>query len=136
MTDEKRKKSLRNWIATAEYDLTTAEHMLTTGRYIYVVFMCHLAIEKTLKAHVEALEDKLPPKIHDLVTLSDRAALEIPEDMNRILLELNKVSVPTRYPEDLQNSLAQFTNEYCSRIINETRGLLQWLRSHPRFAAL
>ena len=31
-----------NFIASAEYDLNTAEHMLKTGRYIYVIFMCHL----------------------------------------------------------------------------------------------
>lgn len=42
----------KNWIATAEYDLETARHMLATGRFLYVVFMCHLALEKLLKAHV------------------------------------------------------------------------------------
>jgi HEPN domain-containing protein len=43
---------IQNWIDSAEYDLETARHMLKTGRYLYVVFMCHLALEKTLKAHV------------------------------------------------------------------------------------
>jgi len=42
----------QNWIATAEYDLETAQHMLATGRHLYVVFFCHLALEKMLKAHV------------------------------------------------------------------------------------
>jgi len=44
--------------------------MLKTKRYIYVVFMCHLSLEKMLKAHVEMEENKFPPKIHDLVKLS------------------------------------------------------------------
>ncbi len=42
----------RNWIACAEYDLETARSMFDSARYLYVVFMCHLALEKLLKAHV------------------------------------------------------------------------------------
>jgi HEPN domain-containing protein len=79
MTSEKRIKSVRNWIAMAEYDLETAKHMLKMGRYLYVVFMCHLAIEKMLKAHVEFYENKFPPQIHDLQKLASRAKLEIPD---------------------------------------------------------
>lgn len=41
-----------NWIAMSDYDIGTAEHMLSSGRYLYVIFMCHLALEKMLKAHV------------------------------------------------------------------------------------
>jgi HEPN domain-containing protein len=40
----------KNWMATSNYDLKTAEAMLKSKRYIYVVFMCHLAIEKMIKA--------------------------------------------------------------------------------------
>jgi len=40
------KFATKNWIDTANYDLKTAEAMLKSRRYIYVVFMCHLAVEK------------------------------------------------------------------------------------------
>lgn len=43
-------KEIKNWMAMVDYDLTTAARMLKTGRYVYVIFMCHLAIEKILKA--------------------------------------------------------------------------------------
>ena len=43
-------KSHQEWLAQASYDLDTAEAMFKTGRYIYCVFMCHLSIEKALKA--------------------------------------------------------------------------------------
>ena len=36
--------------------------MLKTGRYVYVVFMCHIAIEKLLKAIVAEITDKTPQK--------------------------------------------------------------------------
>jgi len=31
------KPDTQNWIALSDYDLETARHMLTTGRYLYVV---------------------------------------------------------------------------------------------------
>jgi len=134
MTPEKRLKSVRNWMAGADYDLETAKHMLKTKRYIYVVFMCHLSLEKILKAHVEMHENKFPPKIHDLVKLVARAKLEIPKTLNEIILQLNKESIPTRYPEDLQRSLAVFTREYCKEVLKKTEQTLQWLKSHPRLS--
>jgi HEPN domain-containing protein len=42
-------KEAANWLSSAEYDLETAGNMLDSGRYIYTVFMCHLAIEKLTK---------------------------------------------------------------------------------------
>ncbi|GAI74786.1 unnamed protein product, partial [marine sediment metagenome] len=39
-----------NFIKSAEYDLNTAKFMLKSRRYIYVIFMCHLSLEKMLKA--------------------------------------------------------------------------------------
>ena len=38
------------WVEDAEYDLQSAKAMLDSGRYFFVVFMCHLTIEKLLKS--------------------------------------------------------------------------------------
>ena len=48
----------RKWIALAEYDLVTAGHMFETGRYVYVIFMCHLALEKLLLSFAEVMSPK------------------------------------------------------------------------------
>jgi HEPN domain-containing protein len=40
---------VKNWVAASNDDLQTANAMYKAGRYLYVVFMCHLAIEKMLK---------------------------------------------------------------------------------------
>ena len=39
------------WIEIAEYDIETAKAMLVSKRFLYVGFMCHQAIEKTIKAY-------------------------------------------------------------------------------------
>ena len=56
------KPAAANWLLCADYDLQTAEAMLSTKRYLYVVFMCHLAIEKTLKAVCAEARPRVPPK--------------------------------------------------------------------------
>jgi hypothetical protein len=38
------------WLDIANYDLDTAEALYNSGRWLYVAFMCHQVIEKTLKA--------------------------------------------------------------------------------------
>ena len=64
------RKDAGNFIISAEYDLATAEHMLKSGRYIYVVFMCHLALEKMLKAVAVETTNSPAPKTHNLLYLT------------------------------------------------------------------
>ena len=61
------RKDTANWIALADYDIETANHMFATARYLYVIFLCHLALEKLLKAHVAEVTQNLPIKTHDLI---------------------------------------------------------------------
>lgn len=91
----------QNWIAMAEYDLETARHMLATGRFLYVVYMCHLALEKMLKAHVAEVTQSIPPKTHDLIFLVKKSGLNLPQPYLEFIGKINNASVPIRYPEDL-----------------------------------
>lgn len=74
------KAATRNWVESADYDLDTAHHMLETGRYLYVVFTCHLALEKMLKAHVTEATQSIPAKTHDLIYLIKKVNLELPTE--------------------------------------------------------
>ncbi|MCX7839591.1 MAG: HEPN domain-containing protein, partial [Anaerolineae bacterium] len=75
--------------------------MFTTRRYIHVIFFCHLAIEKMLKAIVSESQDRHPPYTHDLYELIRLARLDIPEEYQPLIAKLNELSIATRYPEDL-----------------------------------
>jgi len=75
-------KIVKNWVATSNYDLQTADAMYKVGRYLYVVFMCHLAIEKMLKALLShKYPENVPPKIHNLINLAQRAEVTIPDNL-------------------------------------------------------
>jgi HEPN domain-containing protein len=90
------RKDTKNWIALAEYDLETARHMLGTGRYLYVIFMCHLSLEKILKAHVTEATQSIPIKTHDLIYLVKKCGLEIPPAYLDFVGKINTASIPTR----------------------------------------
>lgn len=52
------------WLDIATNDLDTAEYLFKGGRWLYVAFMCHQVIEKTLKAYWTATHNDDPPYTH------------------------------------------------------------------------
>lgn len=83
------KKTTANWITSAKYDIESARHMFKTGRHIYVIFLCHLAIEKMLKAIVSQSQERHPPYTHDLYELVALAHLEMPSEHQSVIAQLN-----------------------------------------------
>jgi HEPN domain-containing protein len=92
------KKATKNWLLSAAYDLKTAESLYENERYIYVVFMCHLALEKTFKAMLSEIFKELPPYTHNLNRLIELSNIELPEYYQVFVNKINLQSVPTRYP--------------------------------------
>jgi HEPN domain-containing protein len=122
------KKEVKNWLDSAQYDLETAERMFETGRYIYTIFMCHLALEKVLKAKVEERTDATPPKTHDLEHLVGLAGLSPAQDTEEFIVELSNISVVTRYPQDFQRMFKQFSKERAKYVLAKSEEVFQWIR--------
>lgn len=102
--------------------------MLDHGRYFFVVFMCHLTIEKLLKAFVVEREGVVPPRIHNLVALASRTRLAIPEEHRTLINELNTMSVATRYPDGRQALANTLDSRRAAALYERTEGCAQWLR--------
>lgn len=115
----------------SDYDIGTAEHMLNTGRYLYVIFMCHLALEKMLKAHVTEATKEIPRKTHDLLHLVNKAKLDVPRAYLDFIGKINSASIPTRYPEDLNKMLKLFPKPVADDYLKLTKEVIAWLKSHP-----
>lgn len=88
----------QEWIDQAEYDLDSAKLMYQGGRYIYTLFMCHLAIEKGLKAYVVENSGETPPKTHDLIILMKRGNPPLSELQQESVSSFAIMGVATRYP--------------------------------------
>ncbi|MCH7556896.1 MAG: HEPN domain-containing protein [Planctomycetes bacterium] len=121
-------KSSQEWSRQAEYDMETAIAMLDSGRYIYCVFMCHLSIEKSLKALYAKKLGKNPSKTHSLVYLAQSLHLDLPEQIKEFLEMLDSVSVPTRYPEELEKLIKEYTENKTKNILDESREASRWLK--------
>ena len=122
---------VKNWAATANYDLQTADAMYKAGRYLYVVFMCHLAIEKMLKAILaQKYPADAPPKIHNLIHLVQRTEVTLPDHLKDFFQRIDNVSVATRYPEDLRTLSKEFNQDTAKRILTETKRMIKWLKQH------
>lgn len=112
--------------------MDTAEHMLSSGRYIYVVFLCHLALEKLLKAIATEEHDKAAPRSHDLIYLAKQANAALEPGLYEFVSKLNNASVPTRYPADLQRTLSEYTEQVANSYLRQTKEVAKWLTSHPK----
>ena len=121
-------KGYEEWVKQAKYDLETAKAMFKSRRYIYVVFMSHLSIEKILKALFLKRLKKFPPKTHNLLYLVEKIGLDIPEKLYNFIFMLNRVSVPTRYPEDLSKMLKEFNKRRAEKILKNTEEVFLWIK--------
>lgn len=116
------------WFRQADYDLETAEAMFEVGRYIYAVFMCHLSIEKALKGLYAKRFKKDPPKIHDLNYLAEKIELDIDQELQDFIDKLNNLSVPTRYPDELDRILKDYKQDATKAVLNNSKELLLCLK--------
>jgi HEPN domain-containing protein len=126
------KQTTLNWLRSSEYDFATAQSLLRTHRYIYVIFMCHLAVEKLLKAIIAESSSLPPPRIHNLYGLFERAQLVIPERFRDFVARLNAMNVATRYPEDIVALSAEVTRQVAREYLTKTEELIQWLTHDAR----
>jgi HEPN domain-containing protein len=123
----------RNRIASAEYDMETAQTLFDGGRYPYVVFMCHLALEKMLKARVTQVTQSEPSKTHSLPSLLRKAGLDVPHGIRDFLGEITNGSALARYPDNIQEVLTIHTRDVAEEVMQSTREATKWLKNHPNF---
>ena len=102
--------------------------MLENGRYFFMVFMCHLVIEKLLKAFIVEREGVNPPRIHNLVALATRTKMIVPGEHCALINELNTMSVVTRYPDGRRALANTLDSRRAAALYEKTKGCAQWLR--------
>lgn len=112
----------------ADYDLKTAKVMLETERLLYVLFACQQAIEKTLKALVTAKTKEFPPRIHNLVKLTEIANVSLPEEDKLFLDKLSYYYLETRYPEEVIKISKQITKKLAKEYFKKTEEIIRWLK--------
>ena len=124
------RKDTKNYIKSAEYDLKTADFMLNSGRYIYVIFMCHLSLEKILKAIVTEITQKISPKSHNSIYLLKLGNIQLPSESFDFIAKINNASIVTRYPEDFSKILEAYPKSVAEEYLFKTKEILECLKKH------
>lgn len=121
------------WIDLAVYDLRAAKAMLKARHRLYVGFLCHLAIEKTLKSHWVRVKKSTPPFTHDLSLLAQRTGiLTEMDERSLILLDfLEPLHIEGRYPTEKTRLLRILRPQKCAWLMKETERLHKWIKNRP-----
>ena len=104
--------------------------MQASRRLLYVAYMCHQAIEKTLKCAYTAQCQAIAPKMHALVALALKSGLynEMTNSQQDFLEVLEPMSIECRYPAEKEKLLAELTISSCERIISATEEMMLWIK--------
>jgi len=119
-------------LLSSDYDLKTAEHLFKSRRYVYVIFMCHMSIEKLLKAILTESNLKSSPKTHNLLYLIKEAGLKIPQDFFDFIARINNTSIATRYPENFKSLVSSYPKNIAKSYLKKTKEALKWLRQNEK----
>lgn len=126
------------WEDVAEYDLVTAEAMLFSGRYLYVIFMCQQAIEKLVKGLFVLYKGEEPPRIHNIWNIFDRIfdidklgkeEKIVAEKYFSFFDELLAYYISERYPSYKEKLSQSITKEKANEVLIKTKVVFSWLKS-------
>ncbi len=118
-------KQIDYWIKGADDDIITAEILIQQNRFLHGLFFCHLVVEKAIKAHVVKEIKEVAPRSHNLILLSEKAKLELDDEVDIFLGILMKYQLQGRYP-DYNPTIPN--KDKIEDYLKRTKELLQWLK--------
>ena len=119
-------RDVQKWIELSDYDLATAEAMLTSKRYLYVLFCCQQTVEKRLNGLIVRETGSFPPRTHDLVRLAGLAKISLDEDREAFMRRLTNYYIGTRYPEEVSELARGADNTLAKTYFEKTKEIVRW----------
>ena len=95
---------------------------------IPTLFMCHLAIEKGLKAYVVERSGETPPRTHDLIILMKKGNPPLSEQQQETVSSFAIMGVATRYPESLSRALKRYSKDVAKEYLDRAQEVVECLR--------
>jgi HEPN domain-containing protein len=104
--------------------------MLKGGRYIYVGYLCHQTIEKTLKGIFVQKKKEIPPYTHKLMFLIEKIGIIhlFDEEKLQFIDSLEPLQIEARYPSYRDRLFSLLTEVYCKELLKKTGELNSWLK--------
>lgn len=126
--DDNWPSAAKAWMDRVNYDWETARAMHKAGRYLYVVFMCQQAIEKTLKAILVFQNKEIRP-IHNLSKLAELANLlqEFDKETHVFIDRLSQYYLNARYKETIDTLSQAIGKTEAKEHLAKTEKVIIWL---------
>lgn len=121
---------VKYWANLSDYDFETAKAMFTTGRWLYVGFMCHQAIEKIFKAYWCSKSAQTTPMSHNIINIAQSCGLssQLDEGQKMFISEIMPLNIEARYPSYKENLLNFLSKVKCKELIEKTGDLQRWTK--------
>ncbi len=101
-----------------------ASDLLEKGHVRQALFFAHLAVEKALKALVVRETKGIPPKIHNLLRLSELGKVDMDRRMQETARVLERFCMAGRYPQEGAKTPSK---KRAAKLFNEAKVLVRWL---------
>lgn len=126
----KEKEELQKaWLKSAKEDFQIAGDLVSMKHYQWALFLCHIAIEKVLKANYIKIKDQYPPPIHKLVKLAQDCRLVLTEAQMNDLKEMTTFHIEARYDVIKDKLYKKATKEFTLKYFEITKKLLNYFIS-------
>lgn len=123
------KERADKWLDIVNEDLSVAELLFNNGHWLYTGFMCHQAIEKTLKAYWCMCRDDDPPYLHDHERIAKGCGLytKMSEEQKDFLAGIKNMNIEARYQETKDAVARTLNRETTGMILETTKQLHAWI---------
>jgi len=82
-----------------------------------------------LKAIIAKRSQELPPRLHQLVRLAEKAQVPLNEEQADFLRELSAHYIQSRYPEEIEDISSQVSVQQAQQVVKKTEEVVRWLES-------
>ena len=126
-----RDEKVQYWLDIADRDYVVAKDLMEKKHWLYVGYMCQQAVEKTLKAYHTKYQSDDPMRIHNLVRLAENAGVcdLMTEEQQAFLDVLTPLNIEARYPDYKSRIYASLNETVCTKILEQTKTMQQWIKS-------
>ena len=118
------------WVELSDYDIDTADAMFRTGRWLYVGFMCHQALEKIFKAYWVSKKEETAPFSHNLINIAQGCGLgQLLDDTQKLFIsEIMPLNIEARYPSYKKSISESLSEGRCRSMLDKTKELQRWVK--------
>ena len=126
----KKEELINFWFESAENDLDTMRLLYKNKKNTWSLFIGHLVVEKLLKGLIirNNSDVLVVPKIHNLILLSQKAKLVVPNKIKEKIQVINTFNISVRYDDYKKTFEEKCTDSYTKNQINNIEEVVKWLK--------